>query len=234
MRPMRILYLLCLTLVIGCNESKWEKIKGTGIDKESKSLDPIYFDDPDNGVVGGYTLVNGNGPASSRGLEPIPLLYITENGGQIWNQIHLGPKPRGRITNVYLNADTLICTKEDSTVLFSTNRGKTIDYIKNDIEYKKVKRKYFGFNRYKIDDPDFDFENVQYPVKEIYKNELSTVIVCRGPEVLTDYYFVSFDNGKNWKYLQKDYGSVRQKYLYEDKYLFSYNYPFGLDRLKLQ
>ena len=38
---MRILYLLGLTLVIGCNGSKWEKIKGTGIDKESKSLDPI-------------------------------------------------------------------------------------------------------------------------------------------------------------------------------------------------
>ena len=65
MRSMRTLYLLCLTLVIGCSDSKWDKIKGSGIDKESKSLDPIYFQDPDNGVVGGYTLINGNSPASS-------------------------------------------------------------------------------------------------------------------------------------------------------------------------
>jgi len=233
---MRILYFVFVTLLVGCtgNDSRWEKIKGAGIDDESKSLDPIYFENPDKGVVGGYMLIKGNGQASSGGLEPIPLLYITENGGRIWNQIDLGSNPRGRITNVYLNADTLICTKEDSTVLFSTNKGKTIAYIKSDNEYKKIKKKYFVFNRYKIDNPDFEFDNVRYSIKEIYKNDLSIVIVCRGPEVLTDYYFVSFDNGKNWKYLQTDYGSVRQKYLYEDKYLFSYNYPFGLDRLKLQ
>jgi len=231
---MRILYIFCVTLLIGCNDSKWEKIKGVGIDKESKSIDPIYFENPDNGVVGGYTLVNRNGQTNSQELESIPLLYVTENGGQIWNKVDLDRRLRGRITNVYLNADTLICTKEDSTVLFSTDRGKTIDYIKNDNDYKIFKRKYFDFNRYKIDHPVFEFENVQYSIKEIYKNELSTVIVCRGPEVLTDYYFVSFDNGENWRFLQKDYGSVRQKYLYEDKYLFSYNYPFGLDRLKLR
>jgi len=123
---MRIVYFVFVTLLVSCNgnDSKWEKIKGTGIDNESKSLDPIYFQNADKGVVGGYMLTKKNGQANSMGLEPIPLLYITEDGGRIWNQIDLGSNPRGRITNVYLNADTLICTKEDSTVLFSTDRGQ--------------------------------------------------------------------------------------------------------------
>jgi hypothetical protein len=124
--------------------------------------------------------------------------------------------------------------KEDLTVLLSTDKGKTIDHIRDIDKCRVLKEKYFVVNRYNIDDPDFEFKNIQYVVKEIYENEYSTVIVCYGPETLTDYYFVSFDKGRNWKYLQKDYGNVRERFLYKDKYLYSYNYPFGLNRLKLK
>jgi len=51
---------------------------------------------------------------------------------------------------------------------------------------------------------------------------------------MTDHYFVSFDNGGNWNFLQKDFGDNRQKFLLKDKYLYRYHFPFGLQRLKLK
>ena len=229
---MRILSIFCFLAFFGCGESKWERIKGSGIDNESKSIDPIYFENLDTGVVGGYTLLVKD--SQDQELESIPLLYVTQNGGKTWSQIHLDPALRGRITSVYLSNDSLISIKEDSLVLFSTDGGKTINYVRDSEDARNFKKKYFNFNRYQISNHDFYFKNVKYHVKERYQNKLSTVIVCRGSEILTDYYFVSFDNEQTWKYLQKDYGSVRDKFLFEDKYLFSYDFPFGLARLRLK
>ncbi|MBO9700444.1 MAG: hypothetical protein J7604_09570 [Sporocytophaga sp.] len=229
-----LLYVFCIAFLTGCDTSKWERIKGVGIDDEPKSIDPIYFQNPDNGVVGGYILVKGNAHRGYDGMESIPLLYVTKNGGHNWEKVSLQSNLRGRITYVYLNSDTLICVMEDSTIVLSVDRGKTNDYIKSDHEYQFFKQRYFAFNRYQISNPIIELYNVQYSIKEIYENEFSTVVVCRGPETLVDYYFVSFDNRKSWKYLQKDYGNVRKKFLYKDMYLFSYDYPFGLSRLKLK
>ena len=121
-----------------------------------------------------------------------------------------------------------------SIILFSINKGQTFTETQDKKEFETYLNKYLNYNRYEIRNDNFEFDNIKYTIKETYKNNHATLIVCYVPESLTDYYFVSFDNGKNWKYLQSEYGSNRNKYLLEDKYLLAYQYPFGLKKLKLK
>lgn len=227
--------ILCIILfnsLTGCKDSGWITIEGKGIDDEAKSISQtIYFENLNRGVVGGYTLSGTN--SDNKKLEFIPTLYLTEDGGLNWERISFDSEIKESIENAYLNFDTLVC-QTDFAILFSINKGQSFDIIQNKTEYKSLSTKYFQRNRSDIEERNFIFENTNYRVKEIYKNSQATLIVCNGLETLTDYYFVTFDDGKKWKYLQNDFGDNRQRFLFEDKYLFAYDFPFGLQKLELK
>ena len=231
----KTLIFFSILFFVSCKDSKWETIKGNGIDNEPKSIEQaIYFENNMTGVVGGYYLVKNENSKNADKLEIIPTLYLTEDAGENWKQIIFDKNLRGSINNAYIGADTIVCLLDRSIILFSINKGQTFTETQDKKEFETYWNKYLNYNRYEIRNDNFEFDNIKYTIKETYKNNHATLIVCYVPESLTDYYFVSFDNGKNWKYLQSDYGSNRNKYLLEDKYLLAYQYPFGLKKLKLK
>lgn len=102
----------------------------------------------------------------------------------------------------------------------------------NSTESKNIENKLFYKNRYSIKNHDFIFKNDKYRIKEKYEFEKTIVIICYGKKSLTNYYFVSHNTGKNWSFLQEEYGSNRQKFLYKNLYLLSYE--SRLQKLKLK
>jgi len=234
LKKVSILYLLCIVLFYGCNNSKWETIHGKGINDDPKSVDEaIYFEDEDNGVVGGHTLISDNQSNNDFKLSFKPILYLTQNGGKRWTEINFNTILKESVQNVYLRQDTLIC-QFDSCIFFSTDKGQTFSVVSDSVKQSIVKEKYFNEDHYSIDNENFEFEGVNYVTKEFYANSLASVMVCYGPEKSTDYYFVSFDKGKYWKFLQKDCGNNRKRFLLQDRFLYCYGFPFGLQRLRLK
>jgi hypothetical protein len=227
-------YILTLILLCGCDNSKWETIKGSGINDEPKSIDNvIYFENENSGLVGGYKLIEERNAKTADGLVLIPTLFITEDGGNNWNEVKFSPMLRTSVDNVYLHGDTLIC-KLDTLLLFSTEKGKSFRTINDSLKKRTIIGRHFKENRYDISDHDFFYKDKKYYIKERYQNDLAIVIVCYGAKTLTDYYFVSFDKGNTWTYLQDLFGDNKARYLFEDKFLFCYDFPFGLQRLKLK
>lgn len=232
---MRITAILLLytILVSSCDSSKWETIKGSGISDEPKSIGKvIYFENENSGVVGGYTLVEDTNSDNDSGLSPRPVLFITRDGGKNWTQVPFSSNLKGSVGNAYLRGDTLIF-QIDSAVFLSSDGGKHNLLLPDSIG-QDIIRKNFSTNRYAIEQHDFLHNNKQYYIKETYQNEFAIVNVCHGDETLTDYYFVSFDKGDTWTFLQKTFGDNRARFLLEDKFLYSYDFPFGLQRLKLK
>ena len=228
------LFILTLILLCGCDNSKWETIKGNGINDEPKSIDQIiYFENEDNGLVGGYTLIEDKNAKTVGGLVFKPTLFLTEDGGKNWKEAKFNSALRTTVDYAYLHGDTLIC-QLDSIVLFSTDKGNNFQTINNLNEKQKIVDNHFYSNSYNIKDHNFLFKNKKYNIKEIYQNDFATVIVCYGEKTLTDYYFASFDKGKTWKYLQHVFGDNKARYLLEDKFLYCYDFLFGLKRLKLK
>lgn len=230
-----VLYSIILILLFSCDYSKWETISGQGINDEPKSIDNvIYFEDENNGVVGGYTLVNDNNAQNDFKLSQIPTLYLTSDGGKNWKEIHFDPTIiRQSVQNAYLHLDTLIC-QTDSLILFSSNKGRELSILTDSSKQNLAIKKYLTNNKSKIKDDNFKHKGRKYSIKELYENNLASVIVCWAPKTLTDYYFVSFDKGKNWTFLQKDFGNNRRRFLLQDKFLYCYKFPFGLQRLRLK
>lgn len=230
-----LLFLLSILSLTSCNNSKWETVKGVGINDAPKSIDQaIYFENKQRGIVAGYKLFRNKNSKDIDKVEFIPILYLTENGGRNWKQIKINPRLRGIINNVYLHGDTLICQIDHSIVLVSDDKGGKFNLIQDEDKIEVYNEKYFDFNRYAIDNDKFNFDNTEYTIKELYSNQLAILIVCYGPETLTDYYFISFDQGGKWKFLQKDYGDNRQRFLLNDELLLCYDYPFGLQKLSLK
>ena len=229
-----ILYSVIIILFCKCDNSQWETIHGQGINEESKSIENVvYFEDENNGVVGGYTLISDSNAQNDVRLTQIPTLYLTADAGKSWTEIHFDPSIKQTVRNAYLHLDTLIC-QTDSLVLFSTDKGINFLTYKDSDEREIIILKYLKNNKSEIKNQNFQYEGTKYSIKELYKNDLAVVIVCFGPETLTDYYFISFDQGNNWTFLQKDFGDNRQRFLLEDKFLYRYHFPFGLQRLKLK
>ncbi|NEM99717.1 hypothetical protein [Pontibacter burrus] len=232
---MRITAILLLYIILlsSCDGSKWETIKGSGISDEPKSIGKvIYFENENNGVVGGYTLVEDTNSDNESGLSPKPVLFITRDGGKNWKQVPFTSDLNGSVGNTYLRGDTLIC-QIDSLVFLSSDGGQQ-NLLLTDLIGQNIIRKHFSANRYAIEQHDFSHNDKHYNIKETYQNEFAIVNVCHGDETLTDYYFVSFDKGDTWTFLQKTFGDNRARFLLEDKFLYSYNFPFGLQRLKLK
>jgi hypothetical protein len=229
-----ILYSFSIVLFCGCNDSKWETIRGQGINEEPKTIDKvIYFDDEHNGVVGGYTLISDSDAKNDFKLSEIPTLYLTTDAGKNWREIHFDPTIKQSVQNAYLHLDTLVC-ETDSLVFFSTDKGINFHTYKDSSERNAIIRNYLKENKSKIKNTNFQYNGIKYYIKEFFKNDLASVIVCYGPGTLTDYYFVSFDKEKNWIFLRNEFGNNKQRFLLGDKFLYCYDFPFGLQRLKLK
>jgi hypothetical protein len=221
---------LYLTLVVGifsCDDSKWETINGSGISEESKNVEEaIYFEDENNGVVAGYKLLGINNVK-------VPVLYLTADGGNKWREIVFDSVSSESIRNAYLHKDTLIC-RTDSLTFFSTDQGESFQVSKDSIEQAAIQKRYLKDNKAEIKNSKFEFEGNKYWIRELYQNPFTSLIVCNDGKTLTAYYYVSFDKGKNWKFLQKDLGDNRQRFLLSDKFLYCYHFPLGLQRLNLK
>ncbi len=228
-----ILIISTLALLSSCDNSQWETIRGNGINHDPKTIDKaIYFENENRGLVGGYTLVKDKNDTVD-GLLLTPALFLTEDGGKNWNEIKLNSSIRASVDNVFLHHDTIIC-QLDAEILFSTDRGKTFQRLNNSLEKQLIADHHFNTNRYDIEDHDFLFKDKKYRINERYKNDFAIVIVCSGEKTLIDYYFVSYDKGITWKYLQNLYGDNKARYLLHDKFLYCYDFQFGLQRLKLK
>jgi hypothetical protein len=229
-----VTYLLILFILYSCNNSKWEIIRGNGINDEAKSIDRvIYFENENNGVIGGYELVIEGSIKWNADYTEIPILYLTKDGGKNWTKIHFDSTVKQSIKNAYLHLDTLIC-QTDSLILFSTDKGLNFRTYKESPKRNVIIGKYFQNDRYEIKNHKFDYNGNEYYIKENFQNDLASVIVCYGSETIRNYYFVSFNHGKTWTFLQKDFGDNRQRFLLGDKFLYCYDFSFGLQRLSLK
>ena len=221
-------------LFYSCDNSKWETIRGKGINDEPKSIDNvIYFENETNGVVGGYTLISDSNALNDVKLSQIPTLYLTTDKGNSWREIHFDTTIKQSVRNAYLHLDTLIC-ELDSLVLFSLDKGYHFQTYSDSSQRMSLINKYITDNKSEIKNDKFNYSGKDYYIAELYRNNLASVIVCRGQETMTDYYFASFDAGQSWKFLQKSFGDNKQRFLLADKFLYCYDFPFGLQRLKLR
>lgn len=229
-----ILFLLLITLFCSCDNSKWETIQGQGINDEPKSIDKvIYFENENNGVIGGYTLISDSNAQNDFKLSQIPALYLTADEGKTWREVHFDSTIKQSVLNAYLHLDTLVC-ELDSLVLVSFDKGLHFRTYSDSSQRSSFIKKCITDNKSQIKNDKFSYKGKDYYIAELYKNNLASVIVCRGQEAMTDYYFVSFDKGKSWSFLQKCFGDNRQRFLLKDKYLYCYDFPFGLQRLRLK
>lgn len=229
----KLFFLFLLLTLISCNNynSKWEEIKGSGISEGGSLNNAIYFQDSLHGIIGGYKLVENNKSKNFDDLDIIPTLYITKNGGKNWTLINIENIKDG-ISNIKLENDTIIC-QIDSILLKSVDLGLTWNSVEKS-NYKEISEKYFpNSNQYKILNYNFKFGNKKYRVKESYKNKNTEVIVCYGEKSMTDYYFITKNCGKNWKFLQDEFGSNKRKFLLRNEYLFAFDSQYGLQKLKL-
>jgi hypothetical protein len=169
---------------------------------------------------------------NSDGLASIPLLFFTNNGGKNWKEIKVERVGKS-LTAAYLHGDSLIC-RIDSSILLSIDKGQHFIEVRNSFHFNDILNNCSPSKRYIIQDHKFIYNGKQYYQKEQFQNNLASVIVCYGDEALTDYYFASFDSGKNWIFLQKRFGDNKARFLLDDRFLFCYDFPFGLQRLKLK
>ena len=212
---------LYLTAFCSCNDSKWETIDGSGIGEEPKDIEQaIYFEDERNGLVGGYIFSDHD--------IPIPVAYITADGGKKWKELRFDSLKNARVRDVYLHDDSLVC-KTDSTKLISLDRGKSFTAYKDSLKiYSHIRQIKRSASQW------FEYKGRKYLISDRYDNRLASVIICSDNKTLNDFYFVSFDKGKNWSFVQKELGDDRAKYLLGDKYLYRYHHPLGLQRLRLK
>lgn len=228
-----ILFLFFITSLNSCTKynSKWNEIKGTGIMEGETLNSAIYFQDTLNGIIGGYKLIKNENSKNFDKLDIIPVLYLTKNGGKDWKLINI-ENAKDAVNNVFLSDKAIIC-QIDSVVLKSNDLGLTWNLVEKS-SYRELSNKYFSnSNQYKISNHNFKFENTKYRIKERYKNKYAEVIVCYGKKEMTDYYFITRNNGMNWEFLQDESGSNKKKYLLKDEYLYAFDSQYGLQKLKL-
>jgi len=230
---MKLLSILIIAFIgfTSCENTKWRKIKGNNI--KFGVANAIYFENLQNGLIGSYRLEENSNSENYDRLDLKPDLYITKDGGKKWEAVKLQKNINGGINNLYLSHDTIYCEIDysPSKIYESFDLGYTwnrTDSIKSNL----IKNSKFNKNRYEIDNHYFEFENENYHIKEKYEYKKTVLIICHGEESLTNYYFVSPNNGKSWKFLQKEFGSNRQKFLLNENYLLSYD--SGLQVLKLK
>jgi hypothetical protein len=225
------LFLTIILINTSCEHTKWENIKGEDI--KFGVPEAIYFENLKNGVIGSYILEENSKSKNYDKLDIKPIAYYTKDGGKYWTLLKFNDSITGGVQNLYLSNDTIYCQIDynPSKIYLSTNIGKT--WNKLDLEKSKIiENNKFRKNRYDIKNYNFEYNNEKYRIKEKYQLEKTIVIICYGKESMTDYFFVSHNNGENWTYLQEEFGSNRQKFLYKDRFLISYD--SNLQKLKLK
>lgn len=223
-----------LVLNISCSNynTKWEEIKGIGINEMESLGGAIYFQDSLNGIIGGYKLVENKNSKNFENIDFIPVLYITKNGGKKWESVYI-ENIKGGVDNLKLENDTILCQIGDALVK-STDEGLTWMIIEKST-FKEINTTYFkDYNQYNISNYNFKFENKNYRVKESYKYKNVEIIVCYGEKSMTDYFFITKDNGKKWEFLQDEFGSNKRKFILKDEFLFAFDIPNRLQRIKLK
>ncbi len=221
--------------ITSCSDSKWELKSGKGIDDNTTTINDnvIYFDDENNGIIGGQTSIHVNRRPTLKDTEDVPILFITSDAGSHWKEIRFDSTINKPIKQVYLHLDTLTC-QTDSLYLFSSNKGSSFITYKGINEYKFITKKYFNIENTTYDGGNIEYKGITYTVEERLRNNLVTVIKCYGHETLTNYYFVSNDHENSWTLISKEFGSNIKLFLIADKYLYRYHYPLGLERMPLK
>ena len=230
-----IILLFIFFQTTSCRDSKWELKLGKGIDENTTTIneDVIYFDDENNGIIGGQISKNANKRPSLNDKEDVPILFITSDAGSHWKEIHFDSTINKPIKHVYLHLDTLIC-QIDSLYLFSSNKGSNFITYKGINEYKFITKKYFNKENTSYGG-GIEYEGKTYKVIERLRNNLVTIIKCfDDDDTLIDFYFVSNDHENSWKLVSNEYGSNIKLFLIGDKYLYRYHYPLGLERMTLK
>ncbi|HLP49457.1 MAG TPA: hypothetical protein VK154_01090 [Chitinophagales bacterium] len=229
-----LLFILLINLS-SCYDDKWETIRGNGIDEQAKSIEEvIFFENEFNGLVGGYTFIEDNHAQKNHpNLATIPTLFITKDGGLNWTEVKFGTLRNQAVINAVIYQDTLLC-QTDSLVFFSKNNGQDLAIIEDTVARQDIIKRLAKPNRYTLQGRDFYFDGKKYAITESFQNNLALVIICSDSKTLTDYYFVSYDEGKNYSFLQKIFGDNRERFLLGDKFLYCYHFPLGLKRLKLR
>lgn len=222
-------------MLISCNDSKWQTINGSGISDTPRSISQaIFFADSLTGLVGGYHLKYKKGEKKEmENLEFFPLLYITTNQGQSWRQVDFDPTLRGSVEKCMLIKDSIICLI-DTAIYVSKDNGKLIEIISDRIESSDLKKRLTAENRYDFSKKEIELDGITYYPKEFYSNQYAELYICRGPKTLEDYFIFRDIEDSEWGLLQSDFGTNSARFLYEDKYIFQYDYPFGLLVLKLK
>ncbi|TRW25982.1 hypothetical protein FMM05_07100 [Flavobacterium zepuense] len=226
-----ITIILFITL-ISCRHSKWEETVALGIFEEPESLDPIYFQDSLNGIIGGYKLIHNDDSKNIDKLDAYPVAYMTKNGGRNWKPIPFDANINNGTDDILLSGDTITCLI-DSMLIRSYDLGLHWNVVEQS-NLNDLRNKYFPNAYHHILYRDFEFGDKKYTVKESYTFKAVEVIICHGEEAMTDHYFISRNSGKDWTFLQKDAGSNKRKFLLDDLYLITYEPPYGLQKLKLK
>jgi hypothetical protein len=221
-----------ISILAGCTSSKWELIYSDGIKLDNFSEEAIYFENSQKGVIGGYTLVKDSSADNDFKLSMLPVVYLTTDGGKKWHAVQINTILKGSVRALTLTNDTLLCLT-DSGFFNSPEISKTLQLNKSEpFLASLIGSRYHWACKQRID--SFVHSGVVYKPKECYQTSKARVLVCRGPSVQTDYYFASFDNGRQWRLLETDFSGVSSKYLLADSFLLRYQYPLGLERLKLK
>jgi len=228
-----ILFFL-VSMLISCSnyDTKWEEIKGIGTSDGESLQYAIYFQDTLNGIIGGYKNIYNN---TDKPIN-IPVLYLTQNGGKKWKPIRFDNVKIDEYLNIVndikLTNDTILC-QIGGILLQSNDLGLTWHLIEKS-DQNKISEKYFP-DSHEIQNENIEFENKKYRIKESHKYKNTEVIICKNEKhSMTDYYFISKDNGNTWSFLQSEFASNKSKFLLKDEYLFAFDTQYGLQKLKLK
>ena len=123
------LYVLFLVTFPGCLNNNWDLTIHKGVEYDNLTMEAIFFENADRGVVGGHTLIKDSSADNDFKLSMIPVVYYTVNGGRDWQKVELYPKTKDRITGIFLSGKILLC-RTDSGFYESADFTKDFQLIK--------------------------------------------------------------------------------------------------------
>ena len=225
-------FILLLFTLFGCLNSNWDLTPHNG-EYDNLSINAIHFENADRGVIGGYTLIEDNSAKNDFKLSMIPVVYYTENKGEVWKKVDLHPKTKSQVMGLFLSGNLLLC-QTDSGFYESSDFTKDFKLIKKQGAESDTQTISRNSSKCQLNLSTITVNGINYDIKQCYQNDKVIVALCQGKETLTDYYFRSFNKGMSWTFMHKEYVDPGKKYLLGDQFLLRYQFPFGLQRLKIR